>query len=35
MYRGLRKQRDKLNMMLKLVNLYLTDKRGLLAGFGL
>jgi IS5 family transposase len=30
-YRGLRKQRAKLNMMFALANLYLADKRGLLA----
>ena len=30
-YRGLRKQTEKLNMMFALANLYLADKRGLLA----
>ena len=33
-YRGLRKQRAKLNMMFALANLYLADKRGLRAWFG-
>jgi IS5 family transposase len=34
-YRGLRKQSVKLNMLFALANLYLADKRGLLARFGL
>lgn len=33
-YRGLRKQSAKQNMMFALANLYLADKRGLLARFG-